>query len=403
MTDFEARKHWKAVLLDYDITAGAPLSTSCSVCLTRPQIKALLAAVEPLAWTTRYYSPTLTTIDEDKTDAFAADIRKRLMTACCDGDVLSRFDEDGVFQTSVDGGETWEDNPGADPRNSIIGFPPLSGDDGEAKRCAGANSIVAYFKIPVANIQTAKDNEEGFAALTAILIGILIIIGIIGGGWVFALLGGAVGLIVAGVSAATWQAAWDEDAWQALLCAFYNHIEDDASFLAASIPALQAEVAGLAVDNIVKDFMGPMIDTMAAPGLTNAARLGYAGELSCAACDEEACANEWFAYNANGTEIVSQDGITLVVNSEAASGGQAFATIWTTDTDLCCRVISGVAITGTLTTISYNLCGTPDTGFSASVNIIDNAFDWSGLDIDVWIIQVIGSTAFQVELTIGPP
>lgn len=95
--------------------------------------------------------------------------------------------------------------------------------------------------------------------------------------------------------------------------------------------------------------------------------------------------------------------MTLIVNSEAASGGQAYATIYTTDADLCCRLISGVAITGTLTTVSYNLCGVPDTGFSASVNIIANAFDFSGLDIDVWIIQIIGSTAFQVELTIGPP
>jgi len=397
------RRSWKAVLVDYDLTAGAPLSTSCTVCLTRPQVKALLAISETLAWTTRYYSPTSTPIDEDKTDAFASDVRKRLMSACCDGDVLSRFDEDGTFQTSVDGGETWEDNPQADPRNSIVGFPPLGGEDGEAKRCDAANSIVAYFKIPVADIQAAKESEATFAALQAILVGILIVIGIISGGWVFALLGAALGVIFFEATAASWAAAWSEEAWQALLCSFYEHLEDDASFLPESIAPLLADIAALDVDNLVKDFMTSMIETMGAPGLTNAARLGYPGTLSCDDCGAVACTNEWDEYNANGTAIVSQNGIHIIVDSEALSGGLAYATITTTDQDLCCKLMRVTAVTGTITECAIIACGEPDVAFSATFNITGNDLILSPTPPDVWIIQIKGTTVFQVDINIAPP
>jgi len=311
--------------------------------------------------------------------------------------------EEGVFQTSADGGTTWEDNPEADPRNGVVRFPTIPGEDGDAKRCQGANSIVAYLRIPVADIQAAKDSESTFAALSAILVGILIVIGIVAGGWVFALLGGALGVIFTAVSAAQWLAAWDEDAWQALLCAFYDNMEDDASFTPEGITALLADIAALDVDNIVKDFTHAMITTMGAPGLSNAARLQFPGELDCDTCGQVACDTEWFAYNANGTAIVSQNGIHIIVDSEAVSGGLAFATITTTDTDLCCKLMRVTAVSGTITECAVIACGQPDTAFSATFNITGNDLILTPTPPDVWIIQIKGTTVFQVDILVEPP
>lgn len=323
--------------------------------------------------------------------------------SCCDGDVLTRITADGTWETSYDGGATWEPDPTTDPRNQITRFPPLPGEDGEDKRCTAANSIVAYFKIPIADIQAAKDAESNFAALQAILVGILILIGIISGGWIFAALGAALGVIYFEATSASWAAAWTEEAYEKLTCAFFAHIEDDGTILTESIPDLIAEIEGLDVDSLVIDFIVPMISTMSGPGLSNAASLGYAGSYPCDTCGQEACANEWFEYNANGTTIVSQDGIHIIVDSEALSGGLAYATITTTDEALCCKLMRVTAVSGTITECAIIACGEPDVAFSATFNITGNDLILSPTPPDVWIIQIKGTTVFQVDIEVAPP
>lgn len=76
--------------------------------------------------------------------------------------------EDGVFQTSVDG-ESWVDNPLADPRNQQIYPPPGTSDP----RCDAAARVLAFFVEWVNTIVAALTAGADFFTLAGLLLDLL--------------------------------------------------------------------------------------------------------------------------------------------------------------------------------------------------------------------------------------
>jgi len=318
---------FKPVILDYDRLIENGNLRECSYCLTQSQVEALISAGEIMSWVTRWYSPSNLLIDSDETDAFSSDIVRRLMSGCCGNDVLTRFSSDGIFQTSSDGGVTWIDAADSDPRNAIVERPDIPGTNTNEKKCARANSAVTYFKNFVQNIQTAKDTEATEADITAIFIGFLILLGIITAGWIFALLGGLIALLVTNISAEQWEAAFTEDVWQDFLCLLYCNMESDGSFTVEEWDVVRVGVLDSGWDQIAIDFIEGMVKTLYATGLTNVCRQELGGELLCDECCPTCNIDDWDVVTTHGTEV-SRDDTSITV--EAVNIGGAYFAIITT-------------------------------------------------------------------------
>lgn len=285
MPDLHEPRDWKDLFLNYDalIDPGPDYVRECQICLTNAQRQALLGLIQALEWSGGYYSPTDAAIDDDLVDAFADDIAWRLSDMACNDTYTSRINDEGTYQISYDGGVTWTDAPTLDPRNGTPIYAGLSGDDGDAKKCQGANNLISYFKNVVEEIGVTKDTAATFSDLVAVLIGLLLILGIISGGWLFALLGALVTIIYNNYDATTWRAAFTDDRWQTLICIVYAHEQDDASFTAADVVDIQQDIMVTFSDSIARTFFFSMFN-IGANALTNAARSEFGGSLDCDAC-----------------------------------------------------------------------------------------------------------------------
>lgn len=363
MVDFD-RGNNKAIILGYDEIIVSPISTkSCRYCLAANEVEALLALCEYIYWETRWESNTDAPLDISLIRDFANDLDFKLMTPCCDDIPLSRFTEDGIYQTSDDGGVTYHDDISNDPRNGTVGFPPISGSDGSDKRCQAANSIVTYYKGNVALIQTAKDNEATASDISAILIGTLIVLGVITGGWLFAFLGGLIALIYANVTAELWEAAFDDAAWHTLLCIFYCNMGDDASFTLDQWQEIIGEIETAGLDSIAADFFVQTLKGMRETGLTNAARSGYGGSLDCFDCGCADCVQWYYNVNGGGTpeNFTQTDECTWQIVADEVSAGHWSASACTTldqsDNTICSYIDYAVLSGAGSLTITFFPCG----------------------------------------------
>jgi len=325
----------KILELGYDEIIVSPLDTSkCQICLSQNQIEMLLALCLFQHWPTRWYSASGLVIDQGTIDLFVSAVEEELMS-CCNDSVLTRVDEDGNWQTSYDGGETWVDTPNTDPRKNTPIFSPLPGDDGDSKRCDGANSIVTYFKNGVDEIAAAKDRDATLSDLNAVIVGFLIILGLISGGWMFAFLGALVGLIWANYDASEWRAAFPDEFWDSLVCIVYQYVNEDASV--SDYQAMRSAVTAGLDDSIARQYIENFIGVLSNSGLTNAARAGYGGSRSCSCSDCESL-DLWVAYySAAGTITRNGDGtIDVVAVFDGLVGGYV-AGIYTGDNTITCR------------------------------------------------------------------
>lgn len=73
----------KAIRLNYDYIRDQS-ADKCLFCLSKQQVMALIASIEPLSWKTRWYSLIGTAIDTDWIDSFYAQLENELMTDHCD-------------------------------------------------------------------------------------------------------------------------------------------------------------------------------------------------------------------------------------------------------------------------------------------------------------------------------
>lgn len=261
-----------------------------------------------------------------------------------------RYTEDGHLEQSFDNGETWENADDVDPRFNSPIFPPLSGADGEIKKCKGANSVIAILKAEQAKSSGILDAGTGLTALAAAVAAAVAATGVgIVAAVIIALMSGILNAIInAGESVFT--GSFTPTVWDDLLCILFCEIEDDGTFTEAGWTAVVSQSAALA-SYPADEWLAHMIRVIGPVGLTNASLSGVAGSMSCEGCDPcaDECGMGWVTTTA-GT-ITSQDATTVVVDSTYNATLNRHEVVLTRDiaeggAGGCCFVV-GYTFTGT--------------------------------------------------------
>jgi hypothetical protein len=238
---------------------------------------------------------------EEEIDAAIESVRKVLvaldkaegkctMSCCCnEPPPLTRITEDGVFQSSSDGGTTWVDDPARDPRNQATSLPPQDVAPGDA-RCAAANSAVAFFEAAQAKMSSELGTDVQISAIITIITGILLLLGIVTGGASLILLT-AIGLAVLGLTAEQFNADFDETKWQALTCVFACNMDTKGRVYPAHLVEIMhgaGDVFGTGTAG-GKWLLG-LLQAMGEAGINNAAAIPSANTRS---CDDCGCSTVW--------------------------------------------------------------------------------------------------------------
>lgn len=226
---------------------------------------------------------------------------------CCPEPTNRRYNADGDLEVSYDNGETWEVNTTEDDRHSGTTAPPLTGVDGEEKRCLGAANAQEFIKV---NLIDDLTSGATYADLYAALVALAAVFGVTGVGILVA--AAAAAIFIAGVSAV--QAAFTSDVWEDFKCILLCAIEDDASFTVADWNEVKAEI-NATFSGVVAIILYNWANTVGSVGLTNAARSHFLESADCEDCAscEEGCGLNW-VINGRGT-IISQTETEVVVQA----------------------------------------------------------------------------------------
>lgn len=174
-------------------------------------------------------------------------IRKRLLTT--EGNPPgTRYNPDcDCVETTVDGGTTWTENPGADPRiNPAYQAPPNTAPD---PRCAAAAGMVHYIRTIVdAGIDGSTISGIG----TTILAGVLLFLPI---SWFFALIAIIAESLIA-IGGAALAFSFTEGVYDELLCIFYAQLDGDGRLdeagLDAALAAANTQIGDFTVDAVLE-------------------------------------------------------------------------------------------------------------------------------------------------------
>lgn len=301
-------------------------------CLTIPASKEWLgifnAALLQAAASYNYEQVNDTDLDPETVanrcyQVYEAYLREECEVVSCSCEpTLTRWTEDGTLQTSTDGGIEWVDTPLADIRNNAPLFPPLSGADGDVKRCKGAENVVANFQGQidqyVDQLNLLSDVMEMFTVVAGT---VTIFLGTFAPITAFiATL--AFELVAEGASAVS--AAFDGDVWDRLRCNVYCAMLPDGTVTAAGIAAIhdQIDEDETGVTNIL---LHQMVDTLGANGLTNMGRTGHGtgedcGDCECN-CDSPTSSMSYLANNGNTAFTIGQYVVDGACDGRKMSGG----------------------------------------------------------------------------------
>jgi len=213
------------------------------------------------------------------------------MAACCfDNPPLTRITSDGVFQSSTDGGTTWADDPARDPRNQTTLLAPVAGEPTDTK-CKAANNVVSYLEDAANQMAASLDNATDVAAVTVVIVGLLLLLGIVTGGLTFVLLAG-LPLVVAGLTRTEFEAAFIEANWQDLTELFFCKMETNGRLVAGSLPGIMTEVEGIFGGglNVGARWVNGLLHAMGEQGINNAATMQGGADRS---CDAAECTFTW--------------------------------------------------------------------------------------------------------------
>jgi len=212
-----------------------------------------------------------------------------------------RYDADcNCIQQTYDGGETWVDNPGADPRHSdTYRIPPIVADD---PKCQAAANMTQFTRDTINRFLIATGVAQ---AATSLLDLWLVAVGPVG--WVIDLIIIACeGLFAIGTSAIA--IAFSDDIYNQLECIFYNNIGDDGQVSAAQLDTISADISAIG-DSVVNDVMAFLLNTWGEIGLSNAGAKGDA------AADCGRCQGHCFVL-----DFTLTDGTDLGVYASGGSG-----------------------------------------------------------------------------------
>lgn len=269
--------------------------------------------------------------DEEKSGKDCAQVWRGLyeqidwttMSCCCDNPpAMFRYTSDGTLQRSTDGGTTWTDEPGYDPRNNSTVFPPVEGDEINTKKCIAADGMKNAIKDQVGG-QLTDD-------MTRYTLGQLI------NDWVniyiqtsnpFQALMTIVANQIFALIIAVLRPALTDEVYDTLQCIFYCYMKDDLSFSQSDVDIVRGKITDQ-ISGIAGTFFEHLVYLLGAVGMTNLARSQYSTTGDCTDCDcPDQCISGWTAgYNYAGSNypfgsIIDTDADWIIVQSADRGDG----------------------------------------------------------------------------------
>jgi len=204
-------------------------------------------------------------------------IRKQLVASevIPDG---TRWDEEcDCIQQTPDGGDTWIDNPGLDPRtNPGSQLPPRGGSD---PRCDAAENAVSKLEDLINAIVLGV--SDGQIAMTLLDICLLFIPGI----QILIALLWAVSELLLAIGTTVIAAAFDSDTYDTIKCIFYCNMQPDGTVTADDLASILSDIAdqiGGTAQTVCDLIIGQVWKEV---GLTNAGIVGdEVGDCDTCAC-----------------------------------------------------------------------------------------------------------------------
>lgn len=269
------RRAWKAFQVEYDEVMRRS-DRLCCYCLSDQQIAVLLAMATYVSWPSRWVSDSIT-VSKEFTQEFTSKLEKQLMSGCADENtpVQYRYSIDGILQRSFNGGTSWSDCPEYDPRNYSVQFPPMTGSDGDTKKCLAAAGAVALIKEQVGDQLTDGMSRSSLENLIKSWVDTFL-----QSSNVFLALVTVITNLVFGLVIATLRSALTSEAYNALECAFYCNIGDDATVTDEQYSAIKASIAS-DITGIAGEFFGHLVNLLGKRGVENLLRAGGVASASC--------------------------------------------------------------------------------------------------------------------------
>lgn len=192
-----------------------------------------------------------------------------------------------TVQVSSDGGDTWTDAPGLDPRHTdAFRNPPLTTAD---PKCDAAANMVALLHtmidadIAALNVVAAA---TAFVGLVSLFFPIVLVADLVL----------AVAGIVAGIGAVALTDAFTDDVYHRLICTFEAHLEADGTLTGGDLSDLLTDI-GTNYDATVFDAISAHSSALGEVGWSNA---GAAGSETgdCSDCFSGTCYGvDWVTFN----------------------------------------------------------------------------------------------------------
>jgi len=196
-------------------------------------------------------------------------------------DKVTRYNELGLLEFSVDGGLTWAEDE-SDPR--MVGTlipPPLWLIVGGDNRCKGAVTARLNTKLALDEIFNNGVNI-GVTGLIGIIVGVICAISA-GVACAVAGVAGALATIIAQVGAAILQAAMTPAVYDTFECILYCHIGLNASFTEQQWQAVKADIA-IQLSGDAEFVLWNWVNMLGPAGLTNLARMSIDVIADCSGC-----------------------------------------------------------------------------------------------------------------------
>ncbi len=276
------------------------------------------------------------------------------MSCCCDQPpAIFRYNSDGVYQRSTDGGVTWVDAPQYDYRNTSTTFPPPSALGFDNTKCQNADSMVQVIKIEIVD---ALNTSFAVAQILALIAAVLLAILSAGSLAAITPLITGIGAAIIDVGVTATQAAFTDDVWNRFRCNIFNHMTTDDSTDEAGLTAIITQINATET-GIAASLLRNIVNAAGLVGVNNMIRSNRGNpDADCSACD--VCVVTPYIPPGGGT-MDSREGCVITATSFDEGGHQALY-LWidngtsTYDPTLGGIITNVVVLSGSITLQGYN-------------------------------------------------
>lgn len=190
----------------------------------------------------------------------------------------TRYNPDtDTVQITPDGGLTWTDDPGSDPRkNPAFQLPPNTAPD---VKCAAAAGMVAY-------IQNSVDTAIEASTVIGLANGIFAIIVAFLPITILAAVVIAIAEFLLGLGAAALIAAFTEETYDELRCILYCYLDDDGRLTEEGLANAQVKIASEIGDVVVDGVLVALISGTGYVGFNNAGAALADEDADCSECED---------------------------------------------------------------------------------------------------------------------